>query len=144
MNNRKGLGPKRVPSFSRNLRQVRERMGIDQREFADFLDVTQQTISLWERGLRTPGRRTWTLLEQKLGYSKVDLESSTLPFLPESGVRETKTFARSIPLPPPKEGFPATHLALDGLAVEAVNLAKAQRLLREAVRAGKPIWIVVG
>ncbi len=140
----KGQGSKRSSAFSRNLKRVRERMNLGQREFADFLDVTQQTISLWERGLREPGRRTWTLLEQKLGYARAELESGSMAALPELGVRETKSFARSIALPPPREGFSATHLSLEGLAAEAMDLAKAQRLLREAVRAGKPIWIVVG
>lgn len=144
MSGAKGQGSKRPPAFPRNLKQVRERMNLGQREFAEFLDVTQQTISLWERGLRKPGKRTWTLLEQKLGYARVQLESVSLPSLPELGVREAKSFARSIALPPPKEGFPATHLSLEGLVAEAMPLAKAQRLLREAVRAGKPIWIVVG
>ncbi len=36
------------------------------------------------------------------------------------------------------------HIGVDGLISEAMGLAQAQRLLRESVRAGKPIWIVVG
>ncbi len=131
-------------AFARNLRRVRERMGLGQRDFADFLDVTQQTVSLWERGLRSPGPRTWLLIEQRLGYARAELESSALSVLPELGAREAPSYARSVSLPPPREGFPATHVALEGLVSEAIPLAQAQRLLREAVRAGKPLWIVVG
>lgn len=144
MSGAKGQGSKRPYAFPRNLKQVRDRLKMGQREFAEYLDVTQQTISLWERGLRKPGKRTWTLLEQKLAYSRAELEYGPLHALPEPGVRETISFARSIALPPPQEGFPAIQVGVNGLASEAMSLAKAQSLLREAVRAGKPIWIVVG
>lgn len=140
----KGQHPKRRYAFPTILKDVRERMHLGQRDFADYLEVTQQTISLWERGLRKPGKRTWILLEQKLAYSRAQLEFGPLPALPESGVREAKSFTHPISLPPPQEGFPAMQVGVNGLASEAMDLAKAQRLLREAVRAGRPIWIVVG
>lgn len=144
MSGAKGQGAKRPYAFPRNLKLVRERLNMGQREFADHLDVSQQTISLWERGLRKPGKRTWTLLEQKLAYSRAELEFGPLHALPTSGVGESRVHARSITLPPPQEGFPAIQVGVNGLASEAMSLATAQRLLREAVRAGKPIWIVVG
>lgn len=131
-------------AFPENLKAIREQMGLSQRTFADYLDVTQQTISLWERGTRKPGKRTWTLLEQKLHITQAEMEAGLLATLLDPKVAESKAFARSIPLPPPKQGHPITGMELNGLAAEALDLAKAQRLLREAVRHGRPIWLIRG
>lgn len=131
-------------AFSENLRQIREQMGLGQRAFADHLDVSQQTISLWERGARKPGKRTWTLLEQKLHITRTEMEAGPLATHLDPKVAESKAFARSIPLPPPKQGSPITGMELNGLAAESLDLAKAQRLLREAVRQGRPIWLIRG
>jgi len=131
-------------TFPENLKLIREQMGLGQRAFADYLDVTQQTVSLWELGARKPGKRTWTLLEQKLHITRAEMESGPLSTLLDPKVAESKAFARSIPLPPPKQGSPITGMELDGLAAESLDLAKAQRLLREAVRNGRPIWLIRG
>jgi len=130
--------------FPENLRLMREQMGLGQRAFADFLDVAQQTVSLWERGKRRPGKRTWTLLEQKLHITQTEMESSPLSNLLDPKVAESKAFAKSVTLPPPRQGSPITGIELHGLAAESMDLAKAQRLLREAVRNGKPIWLIRG
>jgi transcriptional regulator with XRE-family HTH domain len=131
-------------AFPENLKQIREQMGLGQRAFAEYLDVTQQTISLWERGMREPGKRTWTLLEQKLHITQAEMEAGPLATHLDPRVAESKTFARSIPLPPPRQGSPITGVELNGLAAESLDLAKAQRLLREAVRHKRPIWLILG
>jgi transcriptional regulator with XRE-family HTH domain len=140
----KGGRRKARAAFPENLRAIREQMGLGQRAFADYLDVTQQTISLWERGARKPGRRTWTLLEQKLQVSQAAMEAGPLSTQLDPKVAESKAFARSIALPPPQQGSPITSIELKGLAAESLDLAKAQRLLREAVRQGRPIWLIRG
>ncbi|WP_052572518.1 helix-turn-helix domain-containing protein [Holophaga foetida] len=142
MNPLPGQAP--ASAFPQNLRALRERLAMGQRDFADYLEVTQQTVSLWERGSRRPGRRTWLLLEQKLGYPRAVLESRLPLALPEEGVREGIDFAKTITLPPPKAGLPITRMGVSGLAAEAITLAVAQRELREAIRAGRPVWLVVG
>jgi transcriptional regulator with XRE-family HTH domain len=140
----KGGRRKERAAFPENLKALREQMGLGQRAFADYLDVTQQTISLWERGARKPGRRTWTLLEQKLQISQATMEAGPLSTQLDPKVAESKAFARSVPLPPPQQGRPITGIELKGLAAESLDLAKAQRLLREAVRQGRPIWLIRG
>lgn len=130
--------------FPENLKALREQMGLGQRAFADHLDVTQQTVSLWEQGKRRPGKRTWTLLEQKLHASREELESGPLSGALDAKVAESKAFAKSVTLPPPRQGSPVTGIELNGLAAESMDLAKAQRLLREAVRHGKPVWLIRG
>ncbi|HEY3399808.1 MAG TPA: helix-turn-helix transcriptional regulator [Geothrix sp.] len=131
-------------AFPENLKQIREQMGLGQRAFADYLDVTQQTVSLWERGTRQPGKRTWTLLEQKLHITRGEMESGPLSATLDPKVAESKAFAKSVTLPPPRRGNPITGIELNGLAAESMDLAKAQRLLREAVRQGKPVWLIRG
>jgi transcriptional regulator with XRE-family HTH domain len=137
-------GRKAKAAFPENLKQLREQMGLGQRAFAEYLDVSQQTISLWERGTRRPGKRTWTLLEQKLHVTQAEMEGGPLATLLDPKVAESKAFARSIPLPPPRQGSPITGMELKGLAAESLDLATAQRLLREAVRHGRPIWLIRG
>lgn len=136
--------PKARNWFPENLKAMREQMGLGQRGFADHLDVTQQTVSLWEQGKRQPGKRTWTLLEQKLHATRAEMESGPLPDALDPKVAESKAFAKAVTLPPPRQGSPITGIELNGLAAESMNLAKAQRLLREAVRKGKPVWLIRG
>lgn len=40
--------------FAKNLKYLREKIGIDQQELADELKVPRSTLSCWENGLRTP------------------------------------------------------------------------------------------
>ena len=41
------------------IKELRERRGIGQKELAEKIAVTQQTISLYEKGQREPKLRTW-------------------------------------------------------------------------------------
>ncbi len=40
--------------FSKNLKYLREKKGIEQQELADELNIPRSTLSCWENGLRTP------------------------------------------------------------------------------------------
>lgn len=40
--------------FSKNLKYLREKKGIEQQELADELNVPRSTLSCWENDLRTP------------------------------------------------------------------------------------------
>lgn len=130
--------------FPDRLREVRECLGLSQWAFADLLEVSQQSISLWEKGQRMPGRRMWTLIEQKLGYSRAALEAGAGFSLPESGLADRPAAGRTISLPVPRQGVAVTQVGLSGLAAEALDLARAQRVMREAVREGRAVWLVVG
>ena len=54
-------------TFGEWLRGTRARMGITQRELAAILHTTDQAISDWERGQRTPIEMTQRLVREKLG-----------------------------------------------------------------------------
>src|ERR1035438_471572 len=110
-------------AFPENLKQIREEMGLGQRAFAEYLDVSQQTISLWEQGKRKPGKRTWTLLEQRLHITRTEVEAGPLSTHLDPKVAESKTFSKSITLPPPRRDKPITSIELKGLAAESMDLA---------------------
>ena len=45
---------KTMNRFRENLKQVRTEMGINQKQFAEMLQTTQQRVSEWERGVIEP------------------------------------------------------------------------------------------
>lgn len=131
-------------TFPARLRLVRERLGLGQDQLAEKLSVSQQTISFWESGDRSPARRSWALIEHLLGYTREQLERGHGFLPPESGVFETAMHHPPLHLIPPRAGAEVMRLSTSGLSAEALTLAQAQKLLRESVKAGKPIWLVVG
>ena len=130
--------------FPARLKLVRERMGLGQEELADKLAVSQQTVSLWEQGRRRPGRRSWALIEHRLGYTRDQIERGHGFLPPEAGLAEgAGSGYPPLHLVPPRAGMEVMRLGVSGLAAEALTLAEAQKALREAVKAGKAVWIVV-
>lgn len=127
--------------FPENLRILRGTRS--QAEFAEALLVSQQTLSFWEKGARRPSRRAWAVLEQRLGYSQARLEGEDLSHLDASVVAEGGHLGYPIILPPP-HGAAAIKVELKGLQAEVLGVAEVQRALREALRAKRPIWLVVG
>lgn len=127
--------------FPQNLRTLRGEKS--QTEFAEWLLVSQQTLSFWEKGQRRPSRRAWAVLEQRLGVTQARLESAPLPASVATGVAEAQHHGPTIALPP-HHGAAALRLELKGLTAEAVGVADIQRMLREALRKKRPVWLVLG
>ena len=132
--------------FPARLKLVRELLGWGQEELAERLAVSQQTVSLWEKGQRKPGRRSWALIEHRLGYSREQMEHGRGFLPPEPRLAEGSGTPGYPPLHlvPPRAGTEVMRLSVSGLAAEALNLAQAQKALKEAVKAGRPVWFVVG
>jgi len=42
----------------KSIKELREHYGYTQKQFADLLDVTINTVQKWEQGTRFPGRRS--------------------------------------------------------------------------------------
>jgi hypothetical protein len=57
---------------------------------------------------------------------------------------EARFPGREIMLPVIRKGVAAVAVGVEDLALEALDKPQAQRLLREALRAGRPVWIVLG
>jgi DNA-binding XRE family transcriptional regulator len=121
---------------------MRERLGLGQEQLAEKLAVSQQTISFWESGQRKPARRSWVLIEHLLGYTREQLERGHGFLPPESGVFETGMPHPPLHLVPPRAGSEVMRLSATGLSAESLTLAQAQKVLRDAVKSGSPVWLV--
>ena len=65
--------------FSSNLKAARERAHLSQRELAKQSGVSQQAISVIEKGGRSPSEATMKLLADALGCSVADLMNVDTP-----------------------------------------------------------------
>lgn len=131
-------------SFASRIKLVREGLGLGQEELAERLAISQQTVSLWESGQRTPGRRSWALIEHRLGYTQEQLERGKGFRPPEPRLAESPGKRHTpLHLVPPRAGTDVMRLSASGLVAEALSLAEAQKVVKDAVRAGKAVWIVV-
>lgn len=52
------------------LKHIREEKGMTQYELADFLDISQKTISAWEKGTRTPRPMMMQKIENEFNIPK--------------------------------------------------------------------------
>lgn len=129
--------------FPARLQLVRQRMGLSQEELAERLEVSQQSLQYWESGQRVPGRRSWAIIEHRLGYSRAQLEHGRGFAPPEAVAEEHSHTYRALPLIPPRAGSEVMRLSPSGLSAEALTLPQAQKALREAVKAGRAVWLVV-
>ena len=86
----------------------------------------------------------WVLLTQRLGYRQTELEGAESLVFPDAQAAESKAHAKEVALPPLRKGVAAVRVELKGLISEALDVPGAQRLLREALRKGRPVWIVIG
>lgn len=59
--------------FGENLKQARTEMGINQKQFAEMLQTTQQRVSEWERGVIEPTLSNIVKIIKVLGISLEEL-----------------------------------------------------------------------
>ena len=57
------------------IRQLRRRAFLTQRELASRLNLTTQAIHMWERGYRKPSLSSWGRLAVALPEFKVEIEA---------------------------------------------------------------------
>jgi DNA-binding transcriptional regulator YiaG len=68
-----------IPKFpSEKVKPLRKQLGLKQAELADRIGVTQELVSMWERGARVPTGPAAILLSQEAG--RADLEIQTKNF----------------------------------------------------------------
>jgi len=51
------------------IRELREARGIEQKEFAIDLGISQPTVSAWENGKKTPSANNWNKIADYFGVS---------------------------------------------------------------------------
>lgn len=136
--------PKQPESLAERLWLARERMGLTQRALGARIGVGQAAVSAWEKGQSTPRESTWPLLVKTLGIGQHALETGHgfKAALRADMVAEAPEAPLGLPSMPP--GAEVLLMAADGLALESTTSTAACRALRQAVKEGHPVWVVVG
>lgn len=140
-------GPKsatkaKLGSVGWRIQKLRKLHDLTQTEFARQVGVGQGAVSAWETG-KVEGDKipdhTLRVIGQVLDVSETYLRTGR-----EAHPRVAEGEGRAFKLPSLAKGVEVLRMAREGLEAEALSLARAQKALREAVKAGKPVWLVVG
>jgi transcriptional regulator with XRE-family HTH domain len=134
--------PKHPQTLGERLWAARERRGFTQRALGLRLGVGQAAVSAWEKDVTQPRDSAWPLLVEVLGLSLHALETGEgydLAAFPDR-VCETMT---PYGLPSLPDGVEVLVVPA-GASVEAQNARDAGRTLLEAVKSGRPVWVVLG
>lgn len=136
--------PKQPRTLSERLWVARERMGLTQRALGARIGVGQAAVSAWEKGQSLPRESAWPLLVRTLGIGQHALETGHgfEAALRTDMVAEASETPLSLPSMP--AGAEVLLLAADGLALECTTATAACRSVRQAVKEGRPVWVVVG
>ena len=145
-----GRGPRhRAPKDPRTLGQriwaAREDHGLTQAALAAKLHLQQQTVASWEKDKSKPNGTAWEPLRRILGWSREALETGKGYRRPElSGVAEPTGTGTLPELPVPPPGTEVYVLSDEGLLQEPQRATTAIRTLKEAVKTGRQVWLVLG
>ena len=123
------------------IQRLRKEHGLTQGELAQRLGVKQGAVSAWELGKVKPEdfpASALKLICLELGTTEAYLRTGKAGPSLASEDRSPR-----VKLPPPERGIEVLGLGLRGLSTEALTLAQAQKALREAVRAGRAVWLVM-
>lgn len=136
--------PKQPRTLSERLWIARERAGLTQRALGARIGVGQAAVSAWEKGQSVPRESTWPLLVRSLGIGQHALETGQGfdVALPADRVLEAAEAPLGLPSMPP--GAEVLLVAADGLDLECTTATAVCRFLRQAVKEGHPVWVVVG
>lgn len=123
---------------------ARERLGLTQRALGVLVGVGQAAVSAWEKDASLPRESAWPLLSEALGQSRRALETGIGYHGKEAVPRVAEGRAPRVVLPTLPEGVETLLISEKGLAQESMTAIQAARILREAVRKGRPVWLVLG
>lgn len=122
----------------------RESLGLTQRDLGALVGVGQAAVSAWEKDESRPRESAWPLLCGALGLSRRALEHGEGYPLKDAATRVAEGPAPRVVLPSLPAGVETLLLSEKGLAQESMTAVQAAKVLREAVRSGRPVWVVVG
>ena len=139
-------------TLGQRIRRIRLAWRWTQAHMAAELGSDQRTLSKWERDVTVP---SGAALNGILGIFGISLEALVkgrgffIPDPPRSlgGTRVAEPYAKNL-VELPKASSPAgvTVLTRNGPAVENKSVAPAmiQRLAKDAIAKGVPVWLVIG
>lgn len=137
--------PKHPRTPGERIWALRERLGYTQEELAAKIGARQQTVANWEKDFVRPGSGNWRHLERILGQSREALEFGKGYRLPAADqAAEARTVITLPDMPPIPEGAAVLKLDRKDLVIEPLRPKEAVAALREALKAGRPIWLVMG
>ena len=119
-------------------------MGLTQRALGEEVGVGQAAVSAWEKDESQPRESLWPLLCAALAQTRHALETGTGFHGKESESRVSEGRSPRVVLPNIPKGAETLLLSEKGLTQESLTAAQAAKALREAVKSGRPVWIVVG
>lgn len=134
--------PENPDSPGKRIWAARERLGYTQRTLGLRLGVGQAAVSAWEKDTAVPREHTWPLLVEALGLSQRTLETGDgydLSALPYRVCESPMPYG----LPPLADGVEVMWVPAGG-NTQGLTAPEAARCLQEAVRGGRPVWVVVG
>lgn len=136
--------PKQPQSLGERLWLARERAGLTQRALGAKIGVGQAAVSAWEKDQSFPRENAWPLLALALGVSQDALETGkgfSLAALPDRVAESTCPYFN---LPPIPAGVEVLVIPSDDPTPQGETAKDASRALREAVKQGCPVWVVIG
>jgi len=136
--------PRHPKTLGQRIWAARERFGLTQRALGAAVGVGQAAVSAWEKDESNPRESAWPLLCDALGQSRRALESGIGYQGKDASPRVAEGRVPKVALPALPDGAEALLISEKGLAQESVTAAQATKALREAVKSGRPVWVVVG
>lgn len=123
------------------IQRCRKALNLTQKDLAAKVGVVQASVSAWECGKVEAANIPARTLKQ-VAIALETTEAHLRTGQETRGAAEGVTI--EVQLHMPSKHTEVQSMAREGLASESLTLAQAQKLLREAVKAGKPVWVVVG
>ncbi|HEY3399371.1 MAG TPA: helix-turn-helix transcriptional regulator [Geothrix sp.] len=136
--------PRHPKTRGQRIWAARERLGLTQRALGAQVGVGQAAVSAWEKDESQPRESLWPLLCEALGQPRRALETGIGYHGKDAPPRAAEGRAPRVVLPSIPDGVETLLISEKGLAQESMTAAQAARTLREAVKSGRPVWVVVG
>ena len=83
--------------YARRIKQLRQRLGLSQQQFADLIDISVHLLQQWERSQVQPGVRYWQLiiLAETEGFQAFRQQPISMGLVREPGAEYTPTSVAS-------------------------------------------------
>lgn len=127
-----------ISIFSKNLRKLRKKNKLTQKELANYLNISQSTIAMYESGKREPDSNTLIKISKFFSVPIDDLlkDKTDSKLLPEDEIDIAKELERTIEHLKTNKGIKFDGEPLDEITLEYLKLSleKSIRLAKEIIK----------